>query len=241
MFKPQVVFLDAVGTLFGVRDSVGEVYAKLASQFGVAAEPKTVNQAFFEQFAASPVMAFPGKDLKEIPRLEFEWWELIAIKTFKKVGVFEEFEDFSEFFKALYAHFETEQPWFVYPDVKPTLKRWKNQGIELGVLSNFDSRLYSVLKALNLAEYFTSVTISTRVGAAKPDPKIFTVALEKHQCSPEKVIHIGDSLKADYRGAKAAGIKAILIDRNEQGKTAPFEQESELIECKSLEDLQFLT
>ncbi|WP_413167320.1 HAD-IA family hydrolase [Capilliphycus salinus ALCB114379] len=239
MLKPQVIFLDAVGTLFGVRDSVGEVYAKLAYQFGVVAEPHTLNKAFFQQFVNAPAMAFPGKQLEEIPLLEFQWWEIIAQNTFKQVELFEKFEDFSLFFKDLYAYFETDKPWFVYPDVQPTLKRWKNQGIELGVLSNFDSRLYPVLEALNLAEYFTSVTISTQVGAAKPDPKIFTVAIEKYQCSPEKVIHIGDSFKADYQGAKAAGIQAILINRNEGGKTIPFEQESEFIECQSLEELPF--
>ncbi|EAW33395.1 HAD family hydrolase [Lyngbya sp. PCC 8106] len=231
-FKPQVIFLDAVGTLFGVRDSVGAVYAKLANQFGVIAEPNSLNQAFFQKFATSPIMAFPEKSLEEIPQLEFEWWELIAINTFKQVGLFKEFEDFSEFFKVLYAYFETDEPWFVYPDVQPMLKQWQNQGIELGVLSNFDSRLYPVLEALNLAEYFNSVTISTHVGAAKPDPKIFTIALQKHQCSPEKVVHIGDSFKADYQGAKAAGIRGILIDRNEQEK-------SDLIKCTSLKELQF--
>jgi putative hydrolase of the HAD superfamily len=231
-FKPQVIFLDAVGTLFGVRDSVGEVYAKLANQFGVIVEPNSLNQAFFQQFSASPVMAFPEKNPQETPQLEFEWWELIAMNTFKQVNSFEDFEDFSKFFNTLYAYFETDGPWFVYPDVEPMLKQWQSQGIELGVLSNFDSRLYPVLEALNLAKYFNSVTISTHVGAAKPDAKIFTVALQKHQCSPEKVVHIGDSLKADYQGAKSAGIQAILIDRNEQEK-------SDLIKCKSLKELQF--
>ncbi|MFY7805065.1 MAG: HAD-IA family hydrolase [Limnoraphis robusta] len=239
MFKPQVIFLDAVGTLFGVKDSVGEVYAKVAEQFGVKAEPNAVNQAFFKQFVASPAMAFPGKSLEEIPQLEFEWWEVIASNTFKQVGLFEEFNDFSDFFNALYSYFKTDQPWFVYPDVQPTLKKWQNQGILLGVLSNFDSRLYPVLEALNLSEYFTSVTISTEVGAAKPDPKIFEVALQKYNCSSEVVVHIGDSLKADYQGAKSAGIRAVLINRNEQGKTVPFEQNSDFIECQSLDHLPF--
>ncbi len=239
MFKPQVIFLDAVGTLFGVRNSVGEVYSQLADQFGVKAEPNVVNPAFFQQFAASPPMTFPGKNLDEIPQLEFEWWELIARNTFKQVGVLEQFTDFSEFFNALYAYFKTEKPWFVYPDVPPTLNKWQAQGIQLGVLSNFDSRLYPVLDALNLSEYFTSVTISTEVGAAKPHPEIFKVALAKHQSSREKVVHIGDSFKADYLGAKSAGIQGILVNRNEQGKSTPFEQKSELIECKTLEDVPF--
>jgi putative hydrolase of the HAD superfamily len=73
-----------------------------------------------------------------------------------------------------------------------------------------------VLKALKLEEYFTSVTISTQTGVAKPDPQIFAAALEKHHCEAKDAWHIGDSLKEDYQGAKAAGLKAILLDRTTQ-------------------------
>ncbi|MDY7022381.1 MAG: HAD family hydrolase [Cyanobacteriota bacterium] len=239
MKKTKVIFLDAVGTLFGVRDSVGAVYTKLAAQVGVQADPDAVNTAFFQAFAASPAMAFPDAHRDQIPQLEFEWWLQIAVQTFKTVGVLEEFTDFSSFFQQLYHYFTTAQPWFVYPDVKPTLQQWYDRGFQLGVLSNFDSRLYPVLDALDLAKFFTSVTISTEVGAAKPDPKIFTLALQKYQCSPQEVCHIGDSLKADYQGAKSAGIPAILINRNEQGKTIPYEKESEFVECQSLDHLLF--
>ncbi|MDB9483317.1 HAD-IA family hydrolase, partial [Dolichospermum circinale CS-537/05] len=82
------------------------------------------------------------------------------------------------------------------------------------VLSNFDSRLYLVLQGLGLKEYFTSVTISTQVHAAKPDPEIFKIALKKHNCSPEDAWHIGDSIRDDYQGAKAAGMRGIWINRN---------------------------
>lgn len=85
--------------------------------------------------------------------------------------------------------------------------------IELGVLSNFDSRLHTVLPALGLAEFFSSVTISTEVGAAKPDARIFQAALQKHECSPAQAWHIGDRQKEDYEGAKAAGLRAVLLKR----------------------------
>lgn len=86
----------------------------------------------------------------------------------------------------------------------------------MGVLSNFDSRLYSVLDALDLRQFFTSITISTEVGAAKPDPLIFATALNKHKCPAKLAWHIGDSLKEDYQGAKAAGLKAILLQRSDK-------------------------
>ncbi|HEY9699703.1 MAG TPA: HAD family hydrolase [Trichocoleus sp.] len=211
--RPKVIFLDAVGTLFGVQGSVGEVYSSIAHQFGVEADPVLLNQAFFQSFKAAPRMAFPGVDPVEIPQKEYGWWESIAYQTFQQAGVLNQFSNFAEFFTVLYAYFTTAAPWFVYSDVFPALNYWRNQGIELGVLSNFDSRLYPVLSALGLTDYFTSVTISTEVGAAKPNSRIFTAALAKHNCPPEFTWHIGDSRREDYEGAKAIGMKAIWLRR----------------------------
>lgn len=210
----KVILFDAVGTLFRVRGSVGETYQQFASQWGVDVSAATVNQAFFESFKAAPSMAFPGAELVKIPELEFEWWCAIAVETYKKVGVFEKFSDFRSFFAALYDYFATAAPWFVYPDVKPALTNWRDRGIKLAVLSNFDSRLYPVLEVLKLAEFFCDVTISTEVGAAKPHSKIFTAALQKCNCAIEEVVHIGDSFTADYQGAINVGIEAFWLNRN---------------------------
>jgi len=212
----KIIFLDAAGTLFDVRGSVGEVYAQLAKNFGVTVKSEDLNAAFYQSFASASPMTFPGIEAAKISQLEFEWWLAVSAKAFQIAGVFNQFSDFPKFFAELYAHFATAEPWFVYPDVFPALNRWQKQGIELAVVSNFDSRIYAVLKALNLAEYFTSVTISTEVGAAKPDSQIFTVALEKHNCLAENVLHIGDSFNADYCGAKNSGLKAIWLNRQQE-------------------------
>ena len=210
----KIILLDAVGTLFGVRGSVGEVYQQFASQWGINISPLTVNRAFFESFKAAPPMAFPEAESEKIPELEFEWWCKIAAETYKKVGVLEQFSDFRSFFRELYDCFATAEPWFVYPDVKPALTQWRESGIKLAVLSNFDSRLYRVLEALKLADFFSNITISTEVGAAKPDSKIFSAALQKCNCTIEQAVHIGDSFTADYEGAINLGIKAFWLNRN---------------------------
>jgi putative hydrolase of the HAD superfamily len=212
----KVIFLDAAGTLFDVRGNVGQVYQKLANNFGVTVNSEDLNVAFSQSFADATPMTFPGTEASKIPQLEFEWWQSVSSKAFQIAGVHHQFSDFPHFFAELYAHFATAEPWFVYPDVLPALNRWQQQGIELAVVSNFDSRLYGVLKALNLAEYFTSVTISTEVGAAKPDSKIFTTALQKHNSIAANVVHIGDSFKADYCGAINAGLKAIWLNRKQE-------------------------
>lgn len=213
MKRPQVVFFDAVGTLFGVRGSVGQVYQEIAWKHGVEVDAAILDRAFYESFKASPPCTFPGIDVLEIPQLEVQWWNTIAQQTFDRAGVLNRFQDFSEFFSDLYYHFETAKPWFIYPDTIPTLEKLRSLNITLGILSNFDSRLYKVLRALELADFFDSVTISTEVGVAKPDPKIFAIALAKHNCKPENAWHVGDSKQEDYEAANAAGLRGILLDR----------------------------
>jgi putative hydrolase of the HAD superfamily len=216
MQQPKVIFLDAVGTLFGVRGSVGEVYSAIAQDFGVQVQAEALNEAFLQAFAAFPPPVFPGATSEEIPYCEFEWWHRVAEFTFRQVGAFEQFANFTEFFDELYQHFATAEPWFIYPDVLPALEQWRRIGIQLGIVSNFDSRLNYVLDALKLTEFFTSITISTQIGVAKPDPKIFTAALEKHYCDAKDAWHIGDSFRQDYEGARAAGLRAILVERTSQ-------------------------
>ena len=213
MEQPKVVFFDAVGTLFGVNGSVGEIYSNLARKYGVEAEAKELQTAFVKSFKASSPLAFPGLDAREVPDYEFRWWKAIAKQTFAQVGVLEKFPDFSEFFHHLYGYFATQKPWYVYQDVLPVIKNWHDQGIEMGIISNFDSRIHAVLIALELQDWFSSITISSTVGAAKPDPQIFLSALAKHRCQPEEALHIGDSLTEDYHGAKTAGMQAMHLKR----------------------------
>lgn len=213
MQPPKVIYLDAVGTLFGVKDSVGHAYATVASQFGVSADAEALNQAFFQHFKAAGRMAFPGSDPTQVPAKEYAWWQAIAEKTFKSVDQWEAFQDFEAFFAELYAYFAGADPWFIYPDTYQALERWRVMGIEMGIISNFDSRIHMVLEALTLTDFFTSITISTEVGAAKPDALIFTSALQKHGCQPSEAWHVGDSFKEDYEGACAAGIRGIWLNR----------------------------
>lgn len=214
MSRPQVIFLDAVGTLFGVQGSVGQIYSDLAQAHGVEAEAESLNSAFFKAFKAAPKMAFPNSDPTQIPAQEYAWWYDIAAKTFAAVGARESFSDFDRFFADLYAHFSQATPWEIYPDTRQSLTRWQNQGIELGLVSNFDSRIYSVLEVLGLKGFFDSITICSEVGAAKPEPKIFEIALKKHSCPADAAWHVGDSYREDYEGARAAGITGIWLRRS---------------------------
>jgi putative hydrolase of the HAD superfamily len=212
---PKVIFFDAVGTLFGVEGSVGEHYDIVAQKHGVKSDPTLLNQAFFQAFRKAPPMAFPGSEITSIPSQEFQWWRAIALQVFDQVGTLDQFSDFDHFFDDLYAYFATEAPWHIYAETIPTLKYWQQKEVSLAIISNFDSRIHRVLEALGLSDFFSSVTISTEAGAAKPDFKIFEQALSKHDCPPHAAWHIGDSYKEDYEGAKSSGLRAVWLKRRD--------------------------
>lgn len=209
-----VIFLDAVGTIIGVKDGVGEIYSEFARKFGVECDPAQVNAAFYQEFKVADPCVFPGATSTEIPDREYQWWRSINQRTFTRLGKIDDFSNFAGFFAELYAYFATAAAWEVYPDTVEALDRWQKQGCTLGILSNFDTRLYAVLDALDLRKYFSSVTISTEAGAAKPSHLIFQQALSHHHCSASNAWHIGDSPLEDYQGATAAGLQAWLIKRD---------------------------
>src|SRR5690349_13010109 len=84
----------------------------------------------------------------------------------------------------------------------------------MGVISNFDSRVYSVMRDLDILHFFQSVTISSETGFAKPAPQIFETAAQALNSSPENILLVGDSLRDDVLAGSQAGMQSILIDRN---------------------------
>lgn len=211
---PQVIFFDAVGTLFGVQGSVGEIYSRLAQQAGIVVDPVELDRAFIQSFRAAPRAAFPGVAPQELTEREFAWWHAIAQASFQQIGVLDQFSDFTGFFQELFDHFATATPWFVYDEVQTHLKECQAAGIQLGIISNFDSRLHQVLEKLDLAQFFTSVTISTAVGTAKPGTAVFEAALQQQNCLPTSAWHVGDSYIEDYQGAISAGLRGIWLNRS---------------------------
>jgi putative hydrolase of the HAD superfamily len=203
-----------MGTLFELTSSVGEIYQKFASKYGVKIDAKILNQTFVKSYQAAPPLAFPAQELEIVAQQEFLWWKNVVQKTFLQAEALTNFSNFTDFFSELYAYFTSKEPWYIFPDVIPCLQNCQRQGIELGVISNFDSRLNQVLKALDLEQFFTSITISSIAGFAKPDQDIFKIALKKHGFNAQQAWHIGDSLKEDYQGAKNLGINSFWLNRN---------------------------
>ena len=211
-----MIFFDAAGTLIEVRGSVGEIYSRIALAYGIQRRPEELQNAFRRSFPTQPPMAFsPEISVSERKRLEFLWWRSLVRDVFDEARLSAGFDDC---FHELFAFFGTPDAWRIFPDVAPALNRLKEYDIKFAIISNFDSRLDGLLDALGLSDYFEAVHISTRVGAAKPDPQIFRTALLHHGLAPEAAWHVGDSLREDAEGALGAGMQGIWLDRENVGK-----------------------
>ncbi len=217
MNRVKVIFFDAAGTLFHVKGSVGDVYLRYAEKYGVQRTPEVtaaVNAAFKRAFLDAPPALFAPRDPAELKRCERLWWFDIVHAVFYRVGMFEGFDDyFDEVFQA----FGEPLHWELYPETLDVLQGLKGRGLELGIISNFDSRLFTVLRGLGLADLFDTVTISSLAKAVKPSAQIFRVALDEHAVDPNEAVHVGDSIRDDVEGAHAAHVAGVWLDRGSSG------------------------
>jgi HAD superfamily hydrolase (TIGR01549 family) len=101
----------------------------------------------------------------------------------------------------------------LFSDVRPTLEKLAEQNLLIGCISNEAEGLNKFFTHFDIDEYFNSITISDVVKCKKPSKEIFEIALKDLNIEPNEAIFVGDSLVSDYEGAKNAGLKAILIDR----------------------------
>jgi putative hydrolase of the HAD superfamily len=100
-----------------------------------------------------------------------------------------------------------------YPDVVPALRELRDRGQRLVAVSNWDCSLPRVLERCGLGDLLDGAVSSAIAGACKPDPAIFAPALELAGCGPDQALHVGDTPGEDVAGARAAGIRPLLIDR----------------------------
>ena len=207
----RAIFFDAVGTLFRVRGGVGNVYSGLLRKYGVDVTSQQIDVAFIRYFSSQPPLAFdPALSERERNQLEQAWWRSLVRQV---LGQSARFSRFDEYFNELFEYFRYASAWELFEDTPRALEDLSRAGIRLGIISNFDSRIDDVLRELDLARYFASIHISSRVGAAKPSPEIFKHAIAATSLPAHQCWHIGDSLKDDVEGARRAGMRAALVKK----------------------------
>lgn len=222
------VFFDAGDTLFEVKGGVGAVYRRFAEKYGVSVDADRLESAFREVFKESPPLAFPGADPSQIKNLEREWWRRLVRSVFNEIS----FPKFDDFFNDVYDFFEEAEAWTLFPETREVLERLHKEKYQVGIISNFDSRIEAICASLDLRKFLTTVTHSGRCGAAKPSPEIFMQALKEAGLSARESIYIGDSPRHDIEGARVVGMAPLLIDR-----TGRYEKETDLPRITSLREI----
>lgn len=206
--KIKAFFFDAGGTLFRPYPSVGEIYCEVAFKHGLQTEAGALEKLFHSHWDEKDGLASLTNRTGQ--KEEKEWWRALVRDVFSKVG---EIKNFEGFFEELYDRFARSEAWRLFPDALPILESLKKRGKIVGIISNWDSRLFGICEGLGLTPYLDFILASAAVGVAKPHPDIFKEALKRAEVSPQEALHVGDSLKDDVWGARQLGIHAIFIDR----------------------------
>jgi putative hydrolase of the HAD superfamily len=191
----RAVFLDALGTLveleppwIGLRRVVPE-----------SVDDDSLVAAVKHEMAYYREHAHEGRDPESLGELRDRCAELISGELAVPVSA-QQLVDSVRFYP--------------FADAEPALKGLCERGMKLVVVSNWDISLSSVLQNCGLAPLLDASISSAEAGAPKPDPAIFERALELAGCEPGEVVHVGDTREEDCDGAAAAGIRALLIDRD---------------------------
>jgi HAD superfamily hydrolase (TIGR01509 family) len=96
--------------------------------------------------------------------------------------------------------------------VRPSLERFRAAGLRLAVVSNSNGTLRRLLDRLGLTPAFAVILDSAVEGVEKPDPRLFRLALERMGEEAGTALHVGDIYHVDVVGARAAGVRPILLD-----------------------------
>jgi putative hydrolase of the HAD superfamily len=101
---------------------------------------------------------------------------------------------------------------FMPAHVLPALLALRTRGLQLVVVSNANGRLCSLLDRLGITSSFDCILDSHEHGVEKPDPRFFELALARSGARRETTIHVGDLYEVDVVGARAAGLRGVLLD-----------------------------
>jgi len=199
---PRAILLDALGTLVHLEQPWPELVALLAQRHGVHVALADARRAMLAEMAHYRARCVTAGDREALARLRLECAEIVRGELALELPA-------AELVPTLLDALSFD----AYDDAAPALERWRAGGLLTVVVSNWDVSLHDVLAATGLAPLLDGVVCSAEVGAGKPDPLPFERALELAGVGREDAVHIGDSLDEDVRGARAAGIEAILLHR----------------------------
>ncbi|GAB7363641.1 hypothetical protein MBLNU230_g4211t1 [Neophaeotheca triangularis] len=259
--RKLLITFDAFGTLFYPKRPIAAQYGEVARQCGLSnIKDEDVQQnfkkAFKQESKANPNY---GKVSGMNPST---WWTNIINNTFQPFLKPENTLP-SDLAPKLLHRFSSSEGYALYPDVVPLIKAIRgsdNPGI-MGIVTNSDDRVPSILRSLGLqtkellypsysesGEDFAFTAMSYDIGFEKPDKRIFAAAellafsgpggpSEEWELEQWTKVHVGDDYDADVVGAKNAGWKSVLIDREASEQRSGLEWPAEPQDGAHLLDL----
>jgi putative hydrolase of the HAD superfamily len=199
----RAVLLDAMGTLLTFEPPAPRLRAALLARCGVDVGEERAARAIREEIAYYRTHLYAGADAAGLARLRRASAEAMrpALGLDVDGGV-------------LTAALLDSLRFHPLPGVPAALRELRELGLRLVVVSNWDVSLHERLAETGLAPLLDGAVASAEAGVAKPDPAIFERALALAGVGAAEALHVGDSPVEDGEGARAAGIRAVLIGRD---------------------------
>jgi REG-2-like HAD superfamily hydrolase len=208
----RTVFFDVGNTLLTPAIPEGEVLVKIAADLGVTIDPALVERNVprmwerYEELYEADNAIWADED-----RAVGIWLTMYEYLC-ELVGVEEDLRP--RIARLGYEFFLKPDSWTLFDDVISTLFALKSRDIMLGLISNWDSSLDSIINGMGIGFYFDVIISSAVVGLHKPQPEIFRLALREASAFVSETLYVGDHLHADIGGAAGVGITPVLIDRD---------------------------
>ena len=199
---PRAVLLDALGTLVELQPPAPRLRALLAEE-GFEVSEERAAAAFGAEIAYYVEHHLEGRDRRSLDDLRDRCAEILR-DALDLADL-----DHGGARRAMLGALEFRP----YEDVAPALGELRRRGARLVVASNWDCSLAGWLEAAGVLELVDGMVTSAEAGAAKPDAAIFRRALARAGAERGDAVHVGDSLENDVAGARAAGIRAVLVRR----------------------------
>ena len=179
-------------------------YARIAARHGVELDASRYDEA-----REAAVL-----NLKRHPELLHDdtIWHAFTAEIF--VGMGGPSELASECATEIEQGWEAAENFELYEDALPVLDELRARGLKLGLVSNGIRDLHEFVAHHRLA--VDAIVDSRTHGRVKPHPTIFNVALDRLDVRPEEAAMVGDSVEDDIEGARALGMRAILVDREDR-------------------------
>jgi len=206
----KAVFFDLYHTLLGYDPPREELQARALKEFGFEVDAEALRRPLVvadEYIYREHARVSLGQRSKEEQMAVWAQYERILLR---EAGI----EADDQLILGLVGkmrEFELKQ--VLFDDVLPTLNELKKQGLILGLISNVDQDITTLLENLGLINLLQVVVTSQDAGFNKPSPEIFQEAVKRAGVQANEALYVGDQYQIDVVGANRAGMKGILIDR----------------------------